>query len=380
MNNRSILILFCLLYGLGGTNARADQPNCATAPPLTPGTLTVWPVHERLAGDAPGPTRSSLMSSFGEFQGHYVHTGIDIRGVWNNATSKGDLVLVVADGDLWATPQFSGDFCDHANLCRLYVKSTDRRHIYYYSHLSVRSGADSEVRARIESAAMKNPADDLPPGSNPVTTGQKLAGLSPFPNDFIHLHFGIFDACESYDGVNPLRLLPTPEFQGSPYVDETAPTISQFVFLKDGLQDVVDAEGCTKPLSGAVDLLVEAKEIYHDLTAGTPPFKATNSMGVYQGSYRIRRTPSGAPYDGTWYRFDRGPYRCRGAQRGVSCTDPVNGTVLTQTDFIQKVALLPPFGDGGAELGITYTDNLYNDAGVTFNSSDDYSGTEKYFH
>ena len=382
MKNRLILIasLCLLLLGPGGTNGWADQPNCGTAPPLAPGTLTVWPVRERLAGDVPGGTRNSLMSSFGEFQGHYVHTGIDIRGVWNNATSKGDLVLAVADGDIWAAPKFSGDFCDDANLCRLYVKSKDRRHIYYYSHLSVRSGADSEVRARIESAAMKNPADDLPVGSNPVTAGQKLAGLSPFPNEFIHLHFGIFDACENYDGLNPLALLPAPDFQGSPYVDETDPTIPQFVFLRDGTQNVVDAEGCTKPLSGAVDLLVEAKEVYHDLTAGTPPFKATNSMGVHRGSYRIRRTPSGAPYDGTWYEFDRGPYRCRGAQRGKSCTDPVNGTLLTQTDFIQKVALLPPFGDGGAELGVTYTDNLFNDVAGMFNSDDSYSGTEKYFH
>lgn len=76
-----------------------------------------------------------------------------------------------------AVPAFDGDTCESNNDCRVYIKTPDRRHIYYYAHLNVRTDADTEVRDRLESDANKDPADDLPPGSNPVTAGQKLSGL-----------------------------------------------------------------------------------------------------------------------------------------------------------------------------------------------------------
>lgn len=172
-----------LLIALSTGSAHADAPDCQAAQPLQPGDLKIWPVHERLADDQPGETRSSLMNDFGEFQdigSVYVHTGIDIRDVWNGSTNEGDLVLVVATGDVWAVPQFAGDYCDSENLCRVYIKSTDRRHIFYYAHLNVRTDADSEVRARLEEASMNDPAADLMINSNKVTAGQKLAGLGAF--------------------------------------------------------------------------------------------------------------------------------------------------------------------------------------------------------
>jgi len=102
MNRLRILLLAVLLCALGAAAVRADQPDCQTAKPLKPGDLTVWPLHVRLANDAPGAARSGLMNDFGEFQRFtppdYLHTGIDIRGVWNGATSKGDIVLVAAPG------------------------------------------------------------------------------------------------------------------------------------------------------------------------------------------------------------------------------------------------------------------------------------------
>lgn len=382
----SIRLSLVLLLLIPGAPLAADQPDCTTASPLAPGSLTVWPLRERLANDSAGGYRSGLMSSFGEFQSYgttYVHTGIDVRGLWNSTTSEGDLVFVTASGDVWAVPAFTADSCTSNNLCRVYVKSTDRRHVYYYSHLNVRTDADSEVRAKLENVANTNPANDLPPGSNPVTAGQKLAGLGPFDNagSYTHLHFSIFDACDNYDGLSPLIYLPAPQSGGSPYVDETAPEIAQLAFLRDGSQTEVPAGGCATPVDGMLDLVLEAREAYHDLTGGTPAFAATHSNGVHRATYRIRRTPSGTPtYDGTWYDFDQAPYRCRGEQQGTACTDPVNGAPLTQTDFIQTVAELPPFGVGGPNLAVTFAEVLFNDQPGSFNSSSDYSGTERYFH
>jgi hypothetical protein len=373
---------------LSAAATHADAPNCQTAKPLKPGDLKVWPVHERLVQDQPGETRSSLMNDFGEFQdnssGIYVHTGLDIRGIWLDGPKQGDLVLAVATGDVWAVPQFTGDSCDSANLCRVYMKSTDRRHIYYYAHLNVRTDADSEVRARLEEAANSDPTSDLPVGSNQVTAGQKLAGLGSFDGGgHTHLHFGIFDACENYDGLNPLVLLPAPSFQGKPYFDATKPTMGPIRFVRqDGVTEVTPGT-CDNPLKGIVDLVVEAKDIYHDLTAGSPPFAATHSNGIYKAIYRIRRTPGGMPFqNGTWYEFDRAPLRCRGQQRGISCADPdpANATLLDQNDFIQNLAHFPPFGDGGADLGVTYADILFANAGAPFNSNSSFTGNEQYFH
>jgi hypothetical protein len=377
-----------LLIAFSTGSARADAPDCQTAKPLLPGDLQVWPVHERLADDQPGETRSSLMNDFGEFQdnssGIYLHTGLDIRGVWNDAASEGDLVLVASTGDVWAVPQFTGDFCATNFLCRVYIKSTDRRHIYYYAHLNVRTDADSDVRAKLEEAAMNDPAADLPVDSNKVTAGQKLAGLGSYDGGtHTHLHFGIFDACENYDGLNPLALLPAPDFKGKPYFDATPPTIGPIRFVRqDGVTEVT-AGTCDKPLKGVVDLMVEAKDIYHDLTAGTPPFAGSNSNGIYKAIYRIRRTPGGLPaYNGTWYQFDRAPLRCRGKLRGISCADPdpANALLLDQDDFIKNLAHLPPFGDGGADLGVTYADTLFANVSAPFDSNSDYEHTEQYFH
>jgi hypothetical protein len=386
--SRSRFAVFLLVLSLCGAGAaRADAPDCQNAKPLKPGDLKIWPVHERLAEDLPGETRSSLMNVFGEFQdigSVYVHTGIDIRAVWMDGALQGDLVLVAATGDVWNVPQFMGDFCDSENLCRVYIKSTDRRHIYYYAHLNVRTDADSEVRARLEEASMHDPTVDLPVGSNQVNAGKKLAGLGSFDGgDHTHLHFAIFDVCDNYDGLNPLALLPAPDFKGKPYFDATAPTVGPIRFVRqDGITEVT-AGSCDNPLKGVVDLVVEAKDSYHDLTASTPPFAGSNSNGIYKAIYRIRRAPGGIPsYDGTWYQFDRTTLRCRGKQRGINCADPdpANATLLDQNDFIQNLAQLPPFGDGGASLAVTYADVLFGNTPGPFDSNSEYFATEQYFH
>jgi len=387
MNRSRFAGAVLLLLALSAGAARADAPDCQTAQPLLPGDLKIWPVHERLADDQPGETRSSLMNDFGEFQdigSIYVHTGIDIRSVWNGNTNEGDLVLVAATGDVWAVPQFAGDYCDSENLCRVYIKSTDRRHIFYYAHLNVRTDADSEVRARLEEASMNDPAANLTVNSNKVTAGQKLAGLGAFDGgDHPHLHFGIFDACDNYDGLNPLALLPAPDFKGKPYFDAIQPTIGPIRFVRqDGVTEVT-AGSCDNPLKGVVDLVVEAKDSYHDLTAGMPAFAGTDSNGIYQANYRIRLTPGSLPaHNGTWYQFDRAPLRCRGKLRGISCADPdpANATLLDQNDFIQNLAHIAPPGDGGAELAVTYADILFGNTAGPFNSNSNYFSTEQYFH
>lgn len=375
---RPIPRLLIFLLALSGTGAlRADGPNCQTAPPLKPGDLTVWPLRERLPDDTPGIARSGLMNDFGEFQDFgspdYVHTGIDIRGLWNAGTSEGDLVLVAAPGDVWFAPAFAGDSCTSANNCRVFIKGNDRRHIYYYAHLNVRTNADSEVRAKLETAAMTNPANDLPVGSNPVAAGQKLAGIGSFFGVYAHLHFSIFDICENYDGLNPLALLPPPDG----YVDTSKPTIGPILFVREDGSTQVQPQDCGTPLTGTVDLMAEAKDIYHDLTAGSPAFPATHSNGVRKGIYRIRRVPAGpVAHQGTWYDFDRAPFRCRGSQRGKSCADGAALPLLDQNAFLNQVL----DANKAPSLGITFADNLFNVVSGSFTSSSDYAGTEKYFH
>jgi hypothetical protein len=377
MNGPRILRSAFLLSLLTVAAVWADQPDCQTAKTLKPGDLTIWPLHERLANDTAGGTRSGLMNDFGEYQHFsppdYLHTGIDIRGVFDSGSEQGDLVLVAAQGDVWAVPNFSKDFCASDNNCRVYIKSPDRRYIYYYAHLSVREDADSAVRAKLASAAMKNPLNDLPVGSNQVNAGQKLAGIGPFDFFFPHLHFGIFDVCQDYDGVNPLTVLPAPDG----YVDETKPTIGPILFVLEDGKTQVQPQDCGTPLTGVVDLMVEAKDIYHDLTAGSPAFPATNSNGVYKATYRIRRAPAGPTnHVGTWYEFDGTTFRCRGAQRGKNCADAAGLPLLTQSDFWNTVLDV----NKAPSLGVTFSNVLFDAVPGPFQSSSAFSGTEKYFH
>jgi hypothetical protein len=178
-------------------------------------------------------------------------------------------------------------------------------------------------------------------------------------------------------------VLPTPTFQGKQYVDATKPTIGPIHFLnQDGKTEVI-AAACNKPLTGVVDIAVDAKDAYHDLTAAVPAFPGTDSNGVYKAVYRLRRLPSGMPtYDGTWYELNQAPLRCRGAARGKGCADPIpaNVLLLTQNDFIDNEAHLPPLGDGGAELGITYAGVLFDNVTGPFSSNSNYAGTERYVH
>jgi hypothetical protein len=378
MNGPRSLRFAIILSLLAAAAVRADQPDCQTAKPLKPGDLTVWPLHARLANDAPGGTRSGLMNDFGEYQHFppsvdYLHTGIDIRGVFDSGSEQGDLVLVAAQGDVWAVPNFSGDFCDSNNNCRVYIKTPDRRYIYYYAHLSVRTDADSAVRAKLASAAMKNPLSDLPVGSNQVNAGQKLAGIGPFDFSFPHLHFGIFDVCQDYDGVNPLTVLPAPDG----YVDETRPTIGPILFVREDGKTQVQPQDCGTPLTGIVDLMVEAKDIFHDLTAASPAFPATHSNGVYKATYRIRRAPAGPiNHTGSWYEFDGTTFRCRGAQRGKNCADAAGLPLLTQSDFWNTVL----DANKAPSLGVTFSNVLFNAVSGPFQSSSAFNGTEKYFH
>jgi hypothetical protein len=86
-----------------------------------------------------------------------------------------NIFIVNVRGDVWAVPKFAGDSCDSANLCRVYIKSTDRRHIYYYAHLNVRTAADSEVRAvsmMIGSSRVSARWRRIRQTSSPLTTGR----------------------------------------------------------------------------------------------------------------------------------------------------------------------------------------------------------------
>ena len=84
-----------------------------------------WPLLAR-GTDQPRP---AIGNAFGEFQGNFLHTGIDIRGL------EGDHVRVAAGGNIFRPANFAE--CDEGGgiSCRLYIVAEDGRYIYYYSHL-----------------------------------------------------------------------------------------------------------------------------------------------------------------------------------------------------------------------------------------------------
>ena len=378
-----------------------DPSTCSSLSALADHGLHIWPLRERAGWRAYGEERSGLMSNFGEFQsygeGPYLHTGIDLRGTWGEDLRGRDLVRVVADGDVWAAPNFSGAGCTSFNNCRVYIVSRpERRYIYYYSHLNLLHDMDTMVRSQLEDASNRFYRDQTFP-SHPVNAGDTLAGLGPFRDPdggspetrYSHLHFGIFDMCSNFAGIHPLKYLPAPRLPGwSPYRDESAPTIGPLTLVADGSTEEIATGGRCDGVWEPVDLILEAKDVFHDQTAAPYHFLGTDSVGVYEARYQIKHDDGVSIRNMGWYRFDEIPFFLPGEDRPLGpCVDDPTPRPLQTEDFIcltelnrlVRPTLGPEASIGGPKLGLGFADQLYSTE-APFASRSTFAGTERYFH
>jgi len=78
------------------------------------------------------------------------------------------------------------------NNAGLFIKTNDRRHIFYYAHLNaLRTDAIPRSVLKLETAAMTNPANDLPVGANPVAPVRSSPASAFSSVCSLTLHFGI---------------------------------------------------------------------------------------------------------------------------------------------------------------------------------------------
>ncbi len=334
-----------------------------------PNTLT-WPLRNQNSG----LPRPAVWSSFGEYQNYpssipWFHSGFDPRGVY------GDTIRVIDSGNVWMVANL--EQCNagptEGNACRLYVKSTDERYIYYYSHLYLGPETDytSTARAKIENASPKGAASYTINPNTDVAEGDTLAYIANFSSNWDHLHFGIIAAFENYDMVHPLTAI------SDLPLDDEPPTIDSLAFYQAGTPESsspqeITPQGECGVVSGNLDIVAMMEDTFYstnpapaDLTGGAP------STGVYEARYLIRPAGGSAPVeDQTWYRFDRAPLSCAGTLRGTSCP-----TSVSQAQFF-SASIDHPSNSGAAHWGESYASILYSDA----LSDSDYDSNETYAH
>lgn len=340
----------------------------STSPALAayvPANSLPWPLYRQ---DAPNTPREALGNAFGEYQEFgvsYVHTGIDIRG------AEGDIVKVVAPGNVWVTVNYHDDLCTHANACRIYVKGA--RYIYYYSHLQLDagSGVTTETREKIVNASrweLGSGSYPVQPGTS-VSTGEILSRIGPFGSNWPHLHFSIVDATENYDAINPLTALRR-SWGGIDIVDDERPEITALELFADGGQTPLPIPSACDPISGAVDVAATMRDSFY--TTDPEPYPVfggvLSTFGVYEASYRIRNVATGVALSGTWYRFDRAPLECAGPLRGLSCPVVATEATFAAHSFLQV--------SGGLRIAEPYTPTLF----ATGPSESNYVGVERHVH
>ncbi len=362
--NRIVLTLLCtVILVLAARFVLADDPDG-----YEPANTLPWPV---LHQDTDQP-RHAVWSSFCEYQNlwgpPWFHSGFDIRGVYR------DKIIVVDAGNVWmvANLEQCNEGETEGSKCRLYVVSTDRRYIYYYSHLFLGPETDltSTARAKIEKASAQVVGGShytINDGTD-VANGDILAFMANF-GGWNHHHFGIIDADENYDMLNPLTA-----FSYVP-IDDESPTIESLELYQAGTPEtsspvLVTPQGSCNVVSGNLDIVAKMEDTFYttnpapvDLTGGA------TSTGIYEARYIVRPVTSATPaIDKVWYRFDRAPLSCAGELRGNDCPSTV-----TESQFF--AASISRFS-GAAHWGESYASVLYSNA----LSNSNYSGSEIYAH
>lgn len=350
------LFTLALLAATSQARAQYEPPNSLP-----------WPLYRQ---DAPSIPREALGNAFGEYQNfgeRYVHTGIDIRG------AEGDVVKVVAPGNIWVTVSYFDDACWSANLCRIYVKGS--RYVYYYSHLQLHEESDitAETREKIINASRWSAGTGTYPvqPNTSIDAGTVLSRIGPFGSDWPHLHFAIVDPTQNYDAINPLTALAR-SAGGIDIIDDERPVISALELFRDGMQSPLPVPDSCTPISGAVDIAATMQDSFYTNDPAPYPVHGgwLSSFGVYEAEYRIRNIASGTTLHGTWYRFDRAPLRCAGPLRGSSCPIPATEATFAEHSFLASN------GSAGLTVGAAYTPFLF----ATDLSTSDYLGVERHVH
>lgn len=362
--NRIILTLLCsALLILTARFTAADDPDG-----YEPANTLPWPVLHQVSNQP----RRAVWSSFCEYQNRWglpwFHSGFDIRGVYR------DKVIVVDAGNVWIVANL--EQCNQGptegNSCRLYVISTDRRYIYYYSHLFLGPETDSTSTARAE---IENASPQVVGASQytinddtDVASGEILAFMANF-SGWNHIHFGIIDANENYDMLNPLTA-----FSFVP-IDDESPTIESLEFYQAGTPEtsspvLVTPQGACHVVSGDLDIVANMEDTFYTTNPAPPDLTGgETSTGIYEARYIVRPVTSATPaIDKVWYRFDRAPLSCAGELRGNDCSS----TVTEPQFFAASISRT----SGAAHWGESYASVLYSNV----LSDSDYDGGETYAH
>lgn len=282
-----------------------------------------WP----LVGRDTGLPRPAIGTTFGELQMYdgeapYLHTGIDLRG------ATGDYVKVVADGNVWLTANLSQCAEGAGDECRLYIKDASGRYIYYYSHLAFfrTDSISTELRTAITNASPRGGGYDVKPGTE-VTAGQTLSAITSFGGDspWPHLHFGIFDATQNYDGINPLLALDANAVEPA-IVDDEPPRVARPLITPDEIG--WGTFGPCVEVTGSVDVRAEMSDSFYTTDPAPTGIGQITINGVYGARVLIRNLATGEVDEREWYEMDSVPFQCAGPLRGALCPTP-----FSEADF-----------------------------------------------
>ncbi|MES1184132.1 MAG: hypothetical protein ABUL60_09970 [Myxococcales bacterium] len=309
----------------------------AAAQAFEPPNSVLWPLWEKsptpgvLGGPGVTPPRPAIGNTLGEFQQYggspYLHAGTDIRGV------LGDLVYTAAPGNVWIAANFTMDTCLSATNCRVYLKGTDGRYVYYYSHLRLDSGAET-YKSRFRKAVHDAPGEAagtqfgnlVLPATTAYNAGELLSEITDFPN-WNHLHFSVIDSQQNFDVVHPLGALPR-EASGVALIDDERPiaqTVNgqQLWFTQDTTTTSVTPTGECNELknAGKLDIIAAFKDSFYSSDPVPAGLSGDfSSIGIYSARYRVERVNSATPpTEAIWYRFDQATLECPGEVRGTAC-------------------------------------------------------------
>jgi hypothetical protein len=222
----------------------------------------------------------------------------------------------------------------------------------HYAHLRLNEDITSNVREAIIASTMGDPESNPIDPDTLVSQGEILSSIGPFYSSWPHLHFGIVDGDENYDGINPLTALDR-TYANVDLFDDEPPVISELELFEDGTTtDATPTDACD-PLSGAVDIAATMSDSFYTNPAPAPFTGGVfTSFGVYKASWQIRNVETGMGDGDIWYELDRAPLACAGPDRGNACP-----TTILPADFPDYSF---EYDDGMLIMGEPYTPLLFS--------------------
>ncbi len=361
-----------------------------------------WPLYVRVEDAngvvSTGQPRPAAWNTAGEYQNYgadslYLHPGHDLRG------DAGDPALIPTDSTLERV------FLNHADCkpqpdngwtgssCRLWFRAKEQsgRYLYYVSHVDFSNSAmasgravSTEIRQQVQDVEAAGRAGvTLPEAQRSVSAGQMLATLTSFPENWHHLHFGVFDSQQQYRMQNTIDFFeqaPTGQNgQSLVIVDDEPPVVVDIALHEDtSSTDAVKPGTCGGEVWGAVDIKSNIFDTFYT-TGNFADFPRKNELnpntGIRKADYTIRRVADGSiRKSGTWFDIAATPILCTPATttgRGCLLASDPSPSI---SGFLDRMGL----ENGAPSPGLTVIEQLFDLA----SSKSDYSksGDEKYVH